>query len=84
MSEYGELQGVIAKLESNADRCAEYWNDQTARTYAPINENMKNIAGKVTAIYTGSEKAYKTINNYYDSGQYDYKVAELRNIATGI
>ena len=42
MSEYGELQGVIAKLESNADRCAEYWNDQTAHTYAPINENMKN------------------------------------------
>ncbi len=84
MSEYGDFQRVIAKLESDVDTCAENWNDQTAYTYAPINENMKNIARNVTETYASSEKAHKTISNYYDSGQYDYKVAELRNMATRI
>ena len=41
MEQYGEFLENISRLENNLREVRSVWDDQTARTYDHINENMQ-------------------------------------------
>lgn len=77
MEKYGEFIDSINKLDSVLSTVQRVWTDQTARTYATINENMKEFVSKISSYLDYSVEVYELVKKYYRESEIDEELNVL-------
>ena len=79
MEQYGEFLENISRLENNLREVRSVWDDQTARTYDHINENMQVFTKRIWAHYSNSVSGCDAVKANYSESGFDDELNQLNS-----
>lgn len=78
MSEqYGEFVSSVRKLDDALREVRFVWNDQTARSFDSINDNMKFLSKKIVTAKESAISSIKMLKDNYDEDEFDNTIHKL-------
>ena len=76
-NQYGDFTKNIIALKDDLQEVYGVWQDQTAKSYDVLNENIEDCAEKIWAHLVNSQNGYNSLKRNYNSDEYDKYIAEL-------
>lgn len=78
MSEqYGEFLSSVRKLDDALREVRLVWNDQTARSFDSVNDNMKFLSEKIIIAKGSAISSMKMLKDNYDEEEFDNTIHRL-------
>ncbi len=78
MSEqHGEFGKLITLLDTAQEEVKSVWRDETARSFDPINDNIKLCTERIWTLFCDSKAGVEAVKKNYDSDTVDKDLARL-------
>ena len=75
--QYGQFAKSIMQLDAAQERVRATWCDDTARSYEPLNNNVKLCAQKIWAFHCDSQSGVELVKKNYNSDEIEKEIARL-------
>ena len=84
MKEQGEFFSSISRLQANLSNVRADWNDQTAKTYDQINENIEELTAEIWSCHIEAVECCDMIKANYDEAEFERELNQLASEAYSV
>lgn len=75
--QYGEFSKNIAALDAAQEQVETVWQDETARSYNNLNNNIKLCTQKIWTLFCDSTIGIEAVKKIYDPDMVDKEITRL-------
>ena len=75
--QYGEFGKNIIALDNALEQVKTVWMDETAKSYATLNDNVKICTEKIWALFSDSQAGAEAVKKNYNPDEVDKELAKF-------